>query len=167
LAGFLRSRSHGGRGGGDSGDEGTPWDRAAASALADPQTGAIIVSPDSKGARSVFAVIGDSQPRDTDLLGDTGLGRVWAIRAERFINESRPRLNCVLLFIGLYLTVQYLLTHLAWYGLASYPNEVSAAPPRGLVKLAICSLIIIAIFCNVCHRWVGRPPGESGKPQSV
>jgi len=222
------------------------------------------------------------------------LGCVWAIRVERSINEARPELNCVLLFVGLYLAVRYLLTHLTWYGIAPDRLELFCAP-RSFLKLAIyfcvtgvvafatpgrrsrrlfaalvfplfgmlgllsvaagfhvvdalmpppgnpgtaivlcglcgpifgvivatllslpcvllyratavptaalalvpaiarktgtvglsdssllsyvsffehlwpfiCSLFITAIFCKVCRRWVTRPPGESGKPQSV
>lgn len=80
------------------------------------------------------------------------LGCVWAIRVEPSINQSRPELNCALLFLGLYLTVHYLLTHLTWYGLPPGRLEVFFAP-RGFLKLAIfaCMTGVVA-FVTPGHR---------------
>jgi hypothetical protein len=81
------------------------------------------------------------------------IGCVWAIRVERSINESRPELNCVLLFVGLYLTVHYFLTHLTWYGLAPDRLEFFSAP-RGFLKLAI-------FFCMTGVVAFATPGGRS------
>ncbi|MDB6046438.1 MAG: hypothetical protein JWM63_4989 [Gammaproteobacteria bacterium] len=62
---------------------------------------------------------------------------VWAIRMERFLSKTPPPLNCALLFVGLYLTIHYLLTHLAWYGLPPRRFEFLDDSLRGFLKLAI------------------------------
>ncbi len=64
------------------------------------------------------------------------IGCVWTVRVERFITHPRPVLNSAMLFLGLYITVQYLLTHMVWYGMAPAHSDLDI-PPRGLLKLFI------------------------------
>jgi hypothetical protein len=73
------------------------------------------------------------------------VGCLWAIRVERFIDRSRPQLHCLLMVVGLYVSLRYLLTHLAWYGLA--PPQVSAADaaPRELIKLGVFAVVVAVV----------------------
>jgi hypothetical protein len=72
------------------------------------------------------------------------VGCVWAFRVERLIGKFHPSVNCALFLVGLYLTVNYLLAHLAWYGLPSHALELTADAFRGFAKGAI-SIGLVAL----------------------
>ena len=65
------------------------------------------------------------------------LGCVWALRVERRIGKFHPVVNCALYLIGLCLGVNYLLTHLAWYGVPSAPPESFPVAVHECAKIAI------------------------------
>jgi len=73
------------------------------------------------------------------------IGCVWAVDVEGFIRRTRPMLMISLLMAGLYVTVHWLVTHLAWYGLPRPPLESLSGPPRGLLKIAVFLVLIMLI----------------------
>jgi hypothetical protein len=76
------------------------------------------------------------------------VGCVWALRVERLIGKFHPTVNCALFLAGLYLGVNYLLTHLAWYGVPGTPAELPPDARRAFAKIGIfiglCALVGLA-----------------------
>jgi hypothetical protein len=46
------------------------------------------------------------------------LGCIWTVWVEQLISESRPRLQCARMFVRIFLSINFILGHLAWYGFA-------------------------------------------------
>jgi hypothetical protein len=65
------------------------------------------------------------------------VGCLWALRVEGLIVKFPPALNAVLFLASLYVGVNYLLTHLAWYGLPHQPTDPPEEILRSVAKVAI------------------------------
>lgn len=70
------------------------------------------------------------------------IGCVWVTRIERSICKSPP-LNCILLLLGLYVSFQYLVAHLVWYGVPRAQVGAQDDSFRQLLKFAIFILVLL------------------------
>ena len=84
----------------------------------------------------------DQIPGDAEALV-WALGCAWEIRVEWRLARRQPFANCALLMMGLYVTVNFLVPHLAWYGVKRYLPGGLDATARGLVRLAIYLVLVL------------------------
>jgi hypothetical protein len=84
------------------------------------------------------------------------LGCAWAIRVEWRLTRGQPFVNCALLMAGLYVTVNFLVPHLAWYGIKQYLPEGLDASARGLARLGIYLVLIVILTLSLTGRRTQR-----------
>jgi hypothetical protein len=82
------------------------------------------------------------------------VGRVWSARVECAIRRVHPAVNCVLLFVGLYLFVDVFVAQLTWYGVPPQQFEFPDETIWGVAKFVIFAVCVglVALVSPGCVR---------------